>query len=272
MEVETSGNGVETAAGKPRVTKRQQNRIERTKIFLDTAIAIVVTEGFDALTMQRLADETDSAIGAVYRYFPSKGALVAEVQREAVERITSSYTLIRDRSDRIFFAGGLDDRELALARAVTFGRFFIALADTFPHEFRLLQALNGEMREIIPLEEGIRVFPSIVRFMLMGQQVINDAQDAGVFTPSEGLDRITTIAAAINGVLRLSTQGMYDADLFDGQRLALTLLRDLGRGWGASEEQLAAAWAAVDAVAAAGPLAPLPAAALNAQLPILTKG
>ena len=259
-------NRGEAPTGAPRSTKRQRNRIERTRIFLDTAIELVVTEGFDALTMQRLADSTDSAIGAVYRYFPSKGALVAEVQRESVERITASYTLIRDRSDRTFFAGGLDDRELALARAVTFGRFFISLAETFPHEFRLLQALNGEMRTIIPLEEGLRVFPSIVRFMLMGHQVISDAEQAGVFTESDGLDRVTMFAAAVNGVLRLSTQDQYDAELFDGRRLALLLLRDLGRAWGATDEQMAKAWAAVDAVAAAGPLAPQLAADRRAPL------
>lgn len=256
----------EKTAGPARPTKRQLNRIERTRIFLDTAIRIVVNEGFDALTMQRLADETDSAIGAVYRYFPSKGALVAEVQTVSVERITASYTLIRERSDRIFQSAGLDDQEVALARAVTFGRFFIALTDTFPHEFRLLQAVNSQAHAIIPVEEWTRVFPSIVRFMLMGQQVIEDAQAAGVFTESEGLDRVLIFASAVNGVLSLSTQDRFDADLFDGQRLALVLLRDLGRAWGASEEQIAAAWAAVDAVAATGPLAPLPAATPRAAL------
>ena len=49
-----------------------------------------MTEGFDALTMQRLADECDAAVGAVYRYFPSKGALVAEVQREAIDRLATA--------------------------------------------------------------------------------------------------------------------------------------------------------------------------------------
>src|SRR6478735_9584117 len=96
--------------------RRERNRLTRTRVFLDTAFRIVTAEGFDALTMQRLADETDAAIGAVYRYFPSKGALVAEVQREAIERLGHSYMMIRERSDQVFRADGLDDGPLALAR------------------------------------------------------------------------------------------------------------------------------------------------------------
>ena len=55
----------------PRPTgRREQHRIDRTRQFLGTALDIVTTEGFDALTMQRLADQCDSAIGAVYRFEP----------------------------------------------------------------------------------------------------------------------------------------------------------------------------------------------------------
>lgn len=240
------------------ITKRERNRIQRTRVFLDTAIEIVTTEGFDALTMQRLADATESAIGAVYRYFPSKGALVAEVQREAVDRIATSYTIIRDRSDREFLLQGLDERELALSRVVMFGRFFVALADTLPQELRLLQALMGEMRTIIPLEEGLRVLPSVMRLMLLAQQAIEEAEDVGVFSESAGLDRVVTFAASVNGVMRLSTLDRYDTDLFDGERLARVLALDLFRAWGADDEGLAMASSRVDAIEATGPLAPPP--------------
>ena len=79
----------------------------------DTAMMIVTTEGIDALTMARLASELDAAIGAVYRYFPSKGALVAQIQGQAIELLSESYAVARDRSDRRFLALGLDSSELA---------------------------------------------------------------------------------------------------------------------------------------------------------------
>ena len=75
--------------------KRALNRLARHRDYLQTALRIATEEGLDALTMQRLAGEVDAAIGTVYTYFPSKGALLAEVQREAIDRLLGSYLLLR---------------------------------------------------------------------------------------------------------------------------------------------------------------------------------
>ena len=233
---------------------RERNRIARTRTFLSTALRIVTDEGFDALTMQRLADECDAAIGAVYRYFPSKGALVAEVQKEAIERLASSYQVIRDRSDREFASS--DDAELALSRLVLFGRFFCATADTFPQELRLLQMLMNEWRAVVPVEEGMRVVPSAMRLLDRMRVGIDAAVDAGAIDPGDTMARVVTWAAAVSGVLQVSRLDVYDAELFDGDRLARQLSLDLLLAWGADRAGLQAATARVDALAAHGPLAP----------------
>ncbi len=233
---------------------RERNRIARTRTFLSTALRIVTDEGFDALTMQRLADECDAAIGAVYRYFPSKGALVAEVQKEAIERLASSYQIIRDRSDREF--GGIDEADLTLSRLVLFGRFFCATADTFPQELRLLQMLMNEWRAVVPLEEGMRVVPSAMRLLDRMRVGIDAAVDAGAIEPADTMARVVTWAASVSGVLQVSRLDVYDAELFDGDRLARQLSLDLLVAWGADRARLEAATARVDALAALGPLAP----------------
>ena len=53
-------------------TARAKRREETSAAIVEAALAIVTEEGFDALTMKRLADELGYAIGAFYRYFPSK--------------------------------------------------------------------------------------------------------------------------------------------------------------------------------------------------------
>ncbi len=237
--------------------RRERNRLNRTRTFLDTAFRIVTAEGFDALTMQRLADETDAAIGAVYRYFPSKGALVAEVQREAIERLGHSLMIIRERSDRQFRADGLEDGQLALTRLMLFGRWFIATADTYPQELRLLQMLIGEWRTIVPPEEGLRVVPSAMRLLDQARQGIDEAMDLGMLDEADdAMSRVVTWAAAVGGVLQLTRLGLYDSELFDGDRLARSLTRDLLVGWGAAPAAIEEARLAVEAVAATGSLAP----------------
>ena len=237
--------------------RRAQHRLARTQEYLRTALDIVTTEGFDALTMQRLADECDSAIGAVYRYFPSKGALVAEVQREAVERLATSYALVRARSDAELPGFGLPAADLPLVRVVLLGRWFVALGDTHPQELRLLQMLIGEARVVVPVEEGMRVVPSVIRLLDQARAVLDDAVDAGILDErSDSMTRVVIWAAAIGGVLQASRLDVYDADLFMAPQMSLSLTMDLFQAWGASREQLDAANAVVDRLAASGPIAP----------------
>jgi Bacterial regulatory proteins, tetR family len=49
-----------------------RNRQRRSDEFQRAGLRIVTEEGFEALTMSRLADELDTAVGSVYHYFPSK--------------------------------------------------------------------------------------------------------------------------------------------------------------------------------------------------------
>ena len=234
---------------------RARNRVERTRVFLTTALEIVTTEGFDALTMQRLADECDSAIGAVYRYFPSKGALVAEVQREAIDRIGLSYALIRDRSTRAW--SGLDEAELSITRLVLFSRFICATADTLPQELRLLQMLMGEWRQVVPLDEGLRVFPTAMRLLDQLRSGIDEAVEHGQLDDSDTMSRVITWAAAVSGVMQVTRLGVFDAEMFDGDRLAKRLSLDLLSAWGASPAVLERAVERVESLATDGPLAPL---------------
>jgi len=233
----------------------------RTREYLSTSLDIVTTEGFGALTMQRLADECDSAIGAVYRYFPSKGALVAEIQREAIERLSTSYALIRAVGDRQIAADHeadlLDDRQVALARVVLLGRWFIALGDTHPQELRLLQMLMSEWRSVVPVEEGMRVVPTAMRLLDQARACLDEATTAGALDDRDDpMVRVVVWAAGVGGVLQAGRLDVYDAELFSASRLAHTLTGDLFLAWGAPPADLEAAHATVDRIEAAGTLAP----------------
>src|SRR3569623_1918408 len=94
-----AANPAPPEAEPPAPGRRARNRLERERAYLAAAMQIAGRDGLRALTMQRLADEVDAAVGTVYTYFPAKGALVAELQREAIERLTESYHRTRDRSD-----------------------------------------------------------------------------------------------------------------------------------------------------------------------------
>ena len=71
----------------------QHLRLERYRAFRRSARRIITADGLAALTMQRVADDVGCAVGSLYRYFSSKDALIAELQRDAIERLGTSFLL-----------------------------------------------------------------------------------------------------------------------------------------------------------------------------------
>jgi AcrR family transcriptional regulator len=232
---------------------RARKRLARHTDYLATALRIANQDGLDALTMQRLATEVDAAIGTVYTYFPSKGALLAEVQREALERLIGSYLLLR--SDVDARVADSDPSAATITQLVAFGRFWIASLDTFPQEQRLLQQLMGDARRPVPDDELGRVMPAILRLFDLARERFAAAQAAGALREGDPMDRTITLAGALAGVLGVGNLDRWDVDLLDGRRLGRGLVDDLLVGWGATPEAVAGANAVLDAVARQHPLA-----------------
>lgn len=235
--------------------RRARNRLERHGAFLRAAREIAFAEGLDALTMQRLADEVDAAVGTVYTYFPSKSALVAELQREAIEVLDDSCARFEERFARDVAPVERSPARRRLALVAGYTRFWVDTLDTFPEEARLLQLLMSERSSSVDDPDVSRVLPAAVRILDRVRLALDAAAADGVLRPGDGMERTVVLAASLNGVLLLDHVARVDPALFDGPRLARALVTDLLRGWGAEQADVAAAWRRVDALASRGPLA-----------------
>ena len=238
--------------------KVEQNRARRTRRFTDAALHIVAEEGMAALTMARLADELDTVPSALYRYFPSKGALITAVQCDAIRRLTASYDSIRTASDTRFARRDLSGAELCATRLVLFGRWFCATAQTHLEELRLLQMIMSERTGDLDPLDGFEVLPIAMELLSQAVDCLTDAQQLGVVTPAAQFERVIVWAAALGGVLETDRLAMYVPELLGDGRLARSTNLDLLRGWGVSDYLLARATAEVDLLAEDGSLAPAP--------------
>ena len=239
------------------VGRRERNRLERHRAFLHEAKAIVAAEGLDALTMACLAGRLDCAVGTAYTYFPSKSALVAEVQRDAIETLTESYVLFRARFDAHVAATEPSGEVAAAAHLVGFARFWIATLTAYPEEARLLQVLMADPGTDTIVDDDLgRVVPAAMRLLEHARDAFATARAGGVLAPGDDMERTVVLAATLNGLLLLDRLARVDPGLLDGHRLALATAVDLLRSWGAAEATLTAAGELVDVLAASGPLAP----------------
>lgn len=219
---------------------KEQFRMERHREFLSTALRIVTEEGLPALTMQGLADELDCGIGTLYRHFPSKGVLIAELQREALDIINMSFRLSQAHLDELAEARGMGDQKfLTLARSVAAARFWVSAERVYPQEIDLSRRMFIDPSIRMTDDDAGRVVPTALRLLDLARQLLDDAVDAGSLREGVSVQRAIIIIAGTTGVLMTSGLGRWDADLFNGQALANVLVEDLFRGWGADPEHLA---------------------------------
>ncbi|WP_230987553.1 TetR/AcrR family transcriptional regulator [Mycolicibacter heraklionensis] len=72
--------------------QQQRAREMRTRL-LDTARQLIARRGVETLTTQAIADAAHVSIGTVYRYFPDRAAIIAELVDNATREI--SFELVR---------------------------------------------------------------------------------------------------------------------------------------------------------------------------------
>ncbi len=237
------------------MTLRERTRLARHAAVLETALRIVSTEGRRALTMQRVANELECAVGTIYRYFPSKDVLLSEILRESLETLHGSLVLSQSQLDELLADRRVESASGALTRAAAVFRFWILADDTFPQEMELSRALFSDPDVVLPTEDAGRVVPTAFRLLDFGRCRLDEAVEEGVLRAGDNVARVVTAVAGLTGVVLTSKFSRFDASMFDGHRLALLHLRDLLTGWGAEAEQLARV---EEILAEHRPMAPVP--------------
>lgn len=235
---------------------RTQARAVREQLYLQAARRIVIDGGLEALTMQRLADELNCAIGAVYRYFPSKDALIADLQRDALATLLASYDDTRATLD--VQLEGEDVAAVALVRLLGFADFFAAAQALYPEELNLIMVGLTAAHTVIGDASLDRIAPAALALFERLRSLLTAAVVAGALEEGESTERAALWATALIGTLVSDKLARYDPGLFDARRLSLQLTEHLLGGWGADPAELAAAGARIEELRVSGPPADSP--------------
>jgi len=96
-----------------RVAPQQRRAARRLAGFLETAAELFAEVGFEAATMQAIADRSGSSIGALYNYFPDKQSVAATLLATYSQELRASLESLMAESEKLSvaqFAGSLIDR------------------------------------------------------------------------------------------------------------------------------------------------------------------
>jgi len=186
---------------------------------LDAALEIASTHGLDALSIKNVADAADYTPGALYRYFPSKDALLAAVATHVIGKLGTRLA-------------ACEGKGLAQVRGQVDA--YIRFSRDEPHRFALISNMFGDSRVLLPeADEAAKVGASMHAALLPVAVALTVAVERGELDPGAPEERVLTLFAGLQGALQMRKQERVMPELVDSERLATMMTSTLLAGWGA---------------------------------------
>jgi AcrR family transcriptional regulator len=216
------------ATPSPRVRRKRQARKER---ILEVAMELLAAEGLERLTVVRLAEALDYTAGALYRYFPSKDALLAEMQRHAVVELGRELALGVSRTSEL-----RTDLPAPLVRLVALSHAYVELFDIRQSEMRLINVLLADPRRLIGDDEAVHTAPLLLNVFAGVDALFEAAAAAGVLRPGPVRDRTMALWTSLQGASQLDKMRRFDPGGWNPSQVGQVIYRALLCGWGADPD------------------------------------
>lgn len=230
----------ETPPASAEKTPRARRREARTEEILDVAERLLDEGGMHALTMQRLAAELGTTVGATYRYFESKDAILAALQRRVFETFGDDLEAALARHDE---AHPRASRIGALTRVCVAARTLATMPARRPTHARLLARMLGEPDNVLPTDLGevnVTVAVSLAGGVI---RELAGARDAGGLAAGDDLERAWLLWSSLSGLVQAKKLARWGLPGFDFDALSERLVVTLLVGWGAEAARAREAWA-----------------------------
>jgi AcrR family transcriptional regulator len=219
----------ETAIDRP--ARRREARVEG---ILDAAMALLDREGIEALTLQRLGKELDVVPAALYRYFASKDALLAAMQRRTVamvhERLRTYVAELSSRTVRV------NEGTRALSLLLGLSHFYAEANEAMPQAFHLVQALLGDPRPLIADEDARATTPLLGALLGDVAALFREAVRLAVLPEGDAAERTLILWATLQGIVSLRKIARFEPRCSD--TIGLSESAVLLSGWGADPDEI----------------------------------
>jgi len=216
------------------MTPLQRRREQKVGRILDTAEQIVLHEGLDGLTIHALARALDYTPGALYRYFESKQAILAELNSRAVRGYHQLFDCVAECAAQAEVQG---ETSASLLPLLATADAFVRWSHLEPGAFALISATSADPRDLLSDDEAVHI-PHMVALLAALGEAIHRAVEAGALRPGDAERRAIALIFGMIGILQLRKLIRFSASLAP-EPIALGLARDQFLGWGATPALLA---------------------------------
>jgi AcrR family transcriptional regulator len=203
------------------------------------ALEMIATDGLDAFSMHRFADALDLTVGALYRYYRSKAALIADLERQVIDSFGEELVAATQRVKTHV------EGESAALQSMS---VMIGLAYAYrsglrqnPERHRLIGGLLANPNPVLDPEDARVVIASMLAALSVVRDAISTAVDAGILNPGDPTRRAIAFWAALRGILQIEKLENHAPEFFQPDALFNGIFETILVGWGASPELISEA-------------------------------
>ena len=231
------------ARKRPRGGVRAARRQERIAAILECAFALLEEGGLDAITTPELAKRTGSALGALYRFFPSKNAVIATMQRKAMQELLE--TLQNAVEQARSHTAKMGPRMQALVSLLSLGDALLLEPTTNPSRFRLVDELLSHPGAFFQEDEAEQIESALAPLLRLAYEAASAFNtSAKILVDDEEMQRFPYVLwASLHGVTHFAKRDRLVSHALQSRRVAGSQLRLLLLGLGANEAELKEAYA-----------------------------
>lgn len=214
------------------------NRSRKMREILGVALELACDGGLDHLTLHRLADRMKRSVAAVYRYFPSREAVISELQRLIATHISLISNDAAVRATK--WAGheeNLSPGDVTLAAIFASAMAYEIYGKAAPRELGLVTRYLSTPDYMLPERDAAHVFDVTGDSLDELAVLFTTAQNQTALAPGDARDRAVMFWAALQGsidVLKVVGRGGWSPD----EHLTRKMIETLMIGWGADPATL----------------------------------
>lgn len=228
----------ETAQNNHRGGVRAVRRQKRIAAILECAFALLEEGGLGAITTPELAKRTGSALGALYRFFPSKNAVIAAMQMQALDELYE--TLQRAVVTAQEAASAMSARGRALVSLLALSDALLSEPATHPARFRLVDELLSQPDAFFQAQEAETIESALGPLLRLAAELTQAfASDSPNPLSDNEIERFPYVLwASIHGVTHFAKRDRLVPLPLRSRLVAGSQLRLLLLGLGAEEREL----------------------------------
>jgi AcrR family transcriptional regulator len=219
----------------PATTGWDRRRVDTRLRILDAAERLASESGVEALTMQRLGQQLGYQAGALYRYFPSKEALLSALLVRTLDAVSAVVAAAAAASKGVVERARrpVPAATQALLPLVLAARGYLRLSRAQPAQMALLVRALAAPLPVVDDAAAQGLAEQTLKLMGEVAALLHAAETARALAPGEGLQRVALLWAGLQGLVGNPKLLRFELPGLNVEALVDAFVRTLLLGWGA---------------------------------------